>query len=128
LDSLIFNTDRHTANYGFIFDTNTLELVSLAPIYDNDNSLFNRVGLLSKHSSSVLEEIKGYQPRTYSCHTFVEQARRCMTRELFEKVKLVSTSFTFKNHDKYPLNDERMKRMSALVRWQAKNIIDSYNS
>lgn len=42
LDSFIYNFDRHTGNYGFLRDTNTGKIVSMAPNYDNNNSLISR--------------------------------------------------------------------------------------
>jgi len=43
LDFLIANTDRHFGNFGFIRDSNTLEFLDLAPIFDNGTSLFFKV-------------------------------------------------------------------------------------
>lgn len=125
LDSLTFNVDRHTANYGFMVDNDSLKIITLAPIYDNDNSLFNRIGLLRRDISSITEDIKMMQPRTYGSHTFIEQARRCMNQELFDKTRNVSKNFEFKNHPKFPVNKDRLKRMSALVRWQANSIVNA---
>lgn len=39
LDTLCFNRDRHTKNYGFLRDINTGAILSLAPNYDNNLSL-----------------------------------------------------------------------------------------
>jgi hypothetical protein len=41
-DAIIAN-GRHLGNFGFIQDNDTLELVGLAPIFDNGSSLFNRM-------------------------------------------------------------------------------------
>lgn len=39
LDFLIMNEDRHLNNFGIIRDVKTLEWLSVAPIFDNGNSL-----------------------------------------------------------------------------------------
>ncbi len=39
-DALCENFDRHTKNYGLLTDRKTGEIISLAPNYDNNNSLF----------------------------------------------------------------------------------------
>ena len=39
-DAVVFNTDRHLGNLGFIVDNETNEIVGSAPIFDNGNSLF----------------------------------------------------------------------------------------
>ena len=44
LDYLIANTDRHLGNFGLLRDSNTLEYVGVAPIFDNGNSLWHDTG------------------------------------------------------------------------------------
>lgn len=41
-DSIIANTDRHTGNFGVMRDNLTGEVVGIAPIFDNNVSLFTR--------------------------------------------------------------------------------------
>ena len=48
LDALIANPDRHTFNFGVLRDTQTREIIKLAPNFDNNMSLISR-GL--SHSS-----------------------------------------------------------------------------
>lgn len=40
VDFIITNVDRHFTNFGVLRDADTLELVSVAPVYDSGNSLF----------------------------------------------------------------------------------------
>jgi hypothetical protein len=40
LDYIIVNSDRHHCNFGAIRDANNLNFISMAPIYDNGNSLW----------------------------------------------------------------------------------------
>lgn len=40
LDFLISNTDRHTGNFGILRNSETLQWLKIAPIYDNGNSLW----------------------------------------------------------------------------------------
>lgn len=42
LDSLIFNVDRHTKNYGILRNNKTGEIIDLAPNFDNNISLIAR--------------------------------------------------------------------------------------
>ena len=44
LDALIFNTDRHFGNFGFLVDNKTNQIVAPAPLFDHGNSLFNYAG------------------------------------------------------------------------------------
>lgn len=40
-DALIFNTDRHLGNFGYIVDNDTNEIAGVAPIFDNGYGLFS---------------------------------------------------------------------------------------
>ena len=42
LDSLCYNMDRHTENFGFLRDVYTGEIISMAPNYDNNIALISR--------------------------------------------------------------------------------------
>ena len=39
-DFVLTNTDRHLNNFGVLRNTNTLELIGMAPIFDSGNSMF----------------------------------------------------------------------------------------
>ena len=39
LDALSLNTDRHKGNFGIIFDTDTMEPIRMAPVFDNNQAL-----------------------------------------------------------------------------------------
>jgi len=39
-DFILTNTDRHLRNIGVLRDTNTLQLIAMAPIFDSGNSMF----------------------------------------------------------------------------------------
>ena len=39
LDFVISNTDRHLSNFGILRDPNSLAFISMAPIFDNGNSM-----------------------------------------------------------------------------------------
>ena len=38
LDALILNPDRHYGNFGVLFDTETVQILCMAPVFDNDNN------------------------------------------------------------------------------------------
>ena len=39
-DFILTNTDRHLRNIGVLRDTNTLQFIAMAPIFDSGNSMF----------------------------------------------------------------------------------------
>ena len=40
LDALILNPDRHYGNFGVWFDTDTMQVAKMAPVFDHNKSLF----------------------------------------------------------------------------------------
>ena len=58
-DALIFNTDRHYGNFGFLIDSHTNRIIAPAPLFDHGNSLFNfAVGDALKSKESFLKYAK----------------------------------------------------------------------
>ena len=39
LDVVILDTDHHLGNFGVLFDTDTMEIQTIAPVFDNNRSL-----------------------------------------------------------------------------------------
>jgi hypothetical protein len=62
-DFIITNSDRHWYNFGILRDTETLRFVSMAPIFDNGNSMFynmystmNRASLLRLEDNGIIKQ------------------------------------------------------------------------
>ena len=62
-DFIITNSDRHWHNFGILRDVETLRFISLAPIYDNGNSMFydiyspmNRASLLRLEDNGIIKQ------------------------------------------------------------------------
>lgn len=49
-DFILTNTDRHLNNFGVLRDTNTLQFIAMAPIFDTGNSMFWDTPTLPMHS------------------------------------------------------------------------------
>ena len=63
VDFIISNLDRHFNNFGILRDSDTLQWVSVAPVYDNGNSLFYKSsyipvdkGLLNLKATAAYED------------------------------------------------------------------------
>ena len=50
------NYDRHTENYGVLTDRNTGKIISFAPNYDNNNSLYANYNLDTERTGGVLRQ------------------------------------------------------------------------
>lgn len=57
-DFVISNTDEHLLNFGILRDTNTMQLIAPAPIFDSGNSMFFSDNRVSRYSRVELLERK----------------------------------------------------------------------
>lgn len=116
-DALGLNTDRHTGNIGFMFDTDTYEILSVAPMYDNNLSL------LCYYDNKInLDEYKSHLKA--KCGLTFEALGKKMLEYLPEKremVKRISESFEFKAP--FEIKNDRLQLLSKVVRETAKKIL-----
>lgn len=117
LDAIVLNVDRHGGNFGMLFDTDTLQIIGVAPVYDLDHALLPTVPLVGKSDAYIMESVRCCLPKTYNDHTFVEQARYCM----YEGLRSFD-SFSLKQHKKYKVSDERLNKLTRIIKWQVRQI------
>ena len=55
-DFIISNTDEHLGNFGILRDSNTMQYLGPAPIYDSGNSMFFKDSLFSQTRLSLLQQ------------------------------------------------------------------------
>ena len=119
LDSLIFNTDRHFGNFGVIFNNDTMEILGMAPIFDNNRSLFFSV------DDSSISNLSYYAcnavPRLGS--DFNITASQLLTPEIRSDLKNLS-GFKFEQHPKITASQERLDALSRLVNTQIDLILN----
>ena len=119
LDALTLNPDRHYGNFGFLFDNDNMEILSMAPVFDNNRALFPE-----------LDEDQLADPEWYieRCHPklgrdFVLTARALLTEEIradMEKLR----DFRFLNHPQLPISEVRLELLNGLVQRQLARILD----
>ena len=118
LDAITLNPDRHYGNFGFLFDNQTMTILGMAPVFDNNRALFPE-----------LDEAALASPDWYIDHCrpklgrdFMINARGLMTDEIradLEKLK----DFRFENHPRIPISESRLELLSALVQRQIRLIL-----
>lgn len=126
LDAIIVNIDRHTENYGFLIDNDTLSIKGLAPIFDNDCSL----GALQRVEDDDIHEAY------LSLVTNSNNRPKMGFRDYISQGKAVLDYYNFRNRLKsmYPfkfdrlpkaidLPDERIQFMEYIVNNQIKQIL-----
>lgn len=81
-DAITFNTDRHFGNFGFMFDTDTLELLGPAPGFDYNLALFPME--LNDAFADTKSFVQSYTPKIGS--NFVEVAKDSLTSSMRSKL------------------------------------------
>lgn len=117
LDALTLNTDRHLKNYGILYDSDTMQIKGMAPVFDNNLSLCPYA------SEEDLLNLDTYLP-TRSCALndgFNEIAIKCMTPSIKSNLKNLK-GFEF-SPQKYHLPQKRLKLLERMVDKQIDNIL-----
>lgn len=117
-DSLILNIDRHLGNFGVLIDNETMEVIKMAPVFDNNRSLcFDLDNDQLKNIEWYLKKVK---PSIGS--DFIATARGLLTDEI--RSDLVNLKgFAFKQHPKISVDNERLDLLSEIVNNQLGSIL-----
>lgn len=121
-DAVIFNTDRHFGNFGFMVNNKTNKITASAPLFDHGNALFNYAGRDDLETFAALEAYAGtLMPCTYD--DFTGTAKKALTPELREGLRHL-LDFKFKKHPRYNLPDKRLKLLEQFVQKQARVLLE----
>lgn len=121
-DAVIFNTDRHYGNFGFLVDAETNTIIAPAPLFDHGNSLFNYAGFQAlENEKAFLKYAKTEQPCVYD--DFVTEAKTILTHEHKAGLRKL-LNFRFVKHKRYNLPDERLKLIESAVQHRAKDLLE----
>lgn len=121
LDALIFNTDRHFGNFGFLVDNRTNQIAAPAPLFDHGNALFNYAGRDDLSSETALTAYADtLLPSVYD--DFVTAAKKVLTPEHRKGLRRL-LNFKFKKHSRYNLPEERLRLIEKQVRKRAKELL-----
>lgn len=121
LDALIFNTDRHFGNFGFLIENKTNKIVAPAPLFDHGNSLFNYAG---KDDLASDEALQRYADTLLPCvyDDFVAGAKKVLTPSHKEGLRHL-LNFKFKKHSRYNLPANRLKLIEKQIQRRAKELL-----
>lgn len=119
LDAIILNPDRHYGNFGVLFDTATMKVIGMAPVFDHNRSLFPE-----------LDCDQLLKPEWYVDHCrprlgrdFLLTARGLLTDEIRADLERLQ-EFTFQQHPMIYASQERLDALSAIVRGRIRKILD----
>jgi len=118
LDAILLNPDRHFGNFGVLFDTGDLKVISMAPAFDHNRSLFPDLDndQLSKPDWYLMK----CRPKLGM--DFVLTARNLLTEDIrSDLVKL--RDFHFMQHHAIAAEQGRLDALSEIVRAQVGKIL-----
>ena len=119
LDALIFNTDRHFGNFGILFNNDTMEILGMAPVFDNNRSLFYSVDEDCMHNFTYY--VRNAIPRLGNDFNIV--ASQLLTPAIRSDLKNLS-GFKFEQHPEIEVSQQRLDNLSRLVNSQIDLILD----
>ena len=121
-DALIFNTDRHYGNFGFLIDSHTNEIIAPAPLFDHGNSLFHFAGMDAlKSKKSFLKYAETQMPCVYD--DYVAEAKRALTHEWRSAIRRL-LDFKLPRHSRYNLSKERLNLIEYAVSQRAAELLE----
>ena len=122
LGAVIFNTDRHYGNFGFLVDSHTNQIIAPAPLFDHGNALMNLAGTEAlKSKENILKYAKTQMPCVYD--DFVGEAKKVMTHAHRNHLRRL-LDFRFKRHSRYNLSPERLDLVEFAVQSRVKELLE----
>lgn len=121
LDAVILNTDRHYGNFGVLFDTDTLEIQGMAPVFDHNRSLLPE--LVNIQLADPAWYLRRCKPRLGQ--DFLRNARGLLTDAIRQDL-IELEDFTFQQHPGIHAEQTRLDALSKIVQEQVRLILSDY--
>ena len=120
-DAVIFNTDRHYGNFGFLVDSRTNRILAPAPLFDHGNALLNFAwGDELEDESNMWRYASTLLPSVYD--DFVTEARSVLTHEQRNSLRQL-LDFRFKRHSRYNLPDRRLALLEKTISHRVRDLL-----
>lgn len=118
LDALILNTDRHSGNFGVLYQNDAIQVQKMSPVFDNNRSLlFDLDDDQLKHTEWC---IRHCSPRLGV--DFITTARGLMTDAIRNDLKNLQ-DFCFEQHPKFQAPQQRLDSLTQIMQRQLKEIL-----
>ena len=110
LDAIILNTDRHYGNFGVLFDTDTLEVRGMAPVFDHNRSLLPELD--NEQLADPAWHLRRRRPRLGQ--DFIRNAKGLLTDDIRRDLTELR-DFTFQQHPHILAEQERVDALCKIV-------------
>ena len=123
-DAVIFNTDRHWGNFGYLVDNDTNEIVGPSPIFDNGYSLFSQARYYPGDPMNEFDDLRKFlarkSPVLYSDWL---QFPGGVTDEMIDRLRLLK-GFRFKHDKSFSLPPVRMEMIQYFLQDRISKIVN----
>lgn len=123
-DALIFNTDRHMGNFGYLINNDTNEIVGAAPIFDNGYGLFSlaldREGDTHDEFGDLRKFFKRVNPALYMKWLDFPNG---LTNSMLTRIKALK-GFRIKRHPRYNLSARRIDAINDFLQMRVNSILE----
>lgn len=120
LDTLILNIDRHYGSFGVIFDTSTMEILGMAPVFDHNRRLLP--ALDNGQLAAPEWYLQKCKPRLGT--DFLLTARGLLTDGIRRDLKRLER-FSFRQHPRIRAEQKRLDGLSKIVQNQIHQILST---
>jgi len=123
-DAIIFNTDRHLGNFGYLIDNDKNEIVGAAPIFDNGYGLFSLMMLPENHVADDFTELQSYlcgkHPALFDHWLGFPSLSLKSLGEQVERLR----GFRFHRHQHYNLPKDRLDLIERFLQKRVSDILN----
>ncbi len=123
LDALTCNYDRHLNNIQFLVDSDTYEIISLAPVFDNG------MGLCCHCKNGTADDFIEYGSNhvPFAYYSFDDHIPVLMSEDMHRRLDNIK-DFSFVNHKDYSVSDERLSALNGFIKHRIGRLLELYNA
>jgi len=122
LDALTCNYDRHLNNIQFLVDSETFEIIGLAPVFDNGMGLCSHCK--EESVDAFIEYGSDHVPFAY--YSFDDHIPQLMSKDMYDRLASIK-DFSFVNHKDYPVSIERFNALNGFIRHRIRRLLEIYS-
>lgn len=122
LDALTCNYDRHLNNIQFLVDSDTYEIISLAPVFDNGMGLCSHCK--DETTKAFIDYGNNHVPFAY--YSFDDHIPQLMSKAIYKRIDSIR-DFSFVNRMDYHISEERLSALNCFIQHRIKRLLELYN-
>lgn len=121
LDALTCNYDRHLNNIQFLVNSDTFEIIDLAPVFDNGMGLCSHCK--DENAEAFIEYGSDHVPFAY--YSFDDHIPQLMSKDIYNRLDSIK-DFSFVNHKEFPVSDERLAALNGFIHNRLYRLLELY--